>query len=94
MINTRNPLNTNNMNISSHQGIPRDIAKTQITSIRPRTSLTGTLIPSPISKIRSTGLTIQLAIVMTQTTITILETKVTAIPHTIMTINHNTTTEM
>lgn len=94
MINTRNPLNTNNMNISSHQGIPRDIAKTLITSIRPRTSLTGTLIPSPISKIRSTGLTIQLAIVMTQTTITILETKVTAIPHTIMTINHNTTTEM
>lgn len=94
MINTRNPLNTNNMNISSHQGIPRDIAKTLITSIRPRTSLTGTLIPSHISKIRSTGLTIQLAIVMTQTTITILETKVTAIPHTIMTINHNTTTEM
>ena len=94
MINTRNPLNTNNMNISSHQGIPRDIAKTLITSIRLRTSLTGTLIPSPISKIRSTGLTIQLAIVMTQTT-TILETKVTAIPHTIMTINHNTTpTEM
>ena len=94
MINTRKPLNTN-MNISSQQGIPKDIAKTQITSnIRLRTSaITGTLIPSPISKIhRMTGLTIQLA--MTQTTITILETKVTVIPHTIMTINHNTTTEM
>lgn len=90
MINTRNPLYTN-MNIS-HQGIPKDIAKTLITSIRPRTSPTGTLIPSPISKIRSTGLTIQLA--MTQTTTPILETMVTAIPHTIMTINPNTTTEM
>ena len=79
-------------NISSRQGIPKDIAKTQITSIRPRTSATGTLIPSPISKIRSTGVTIQLA--MTQTTILILETMVTVIPHTIMTINLNTTTEM
>lgn len=89
MINTRSLLNTN-MNIN--QGIPKDIVKILTTSIKPRTSITGTLIPSPISKIRSIGQMILLA--MTQTTILIQETKVTVIPHTIMTINHNTTTEM
>ena len=87
MIHTRNPPNNTNTNIS-HQGIPKDIAKTPITSTKPKTCPTGTLIPSPISKIRSTGLTIQLA--MTQT----IETTVIAITHTIMTINLNTTTEM
>ena len=87
MIHTRNPLNTNHTNIS-HQGILKDIVKTLITSTKAKTCQIGTLIPSPISKIRSTGLTIQLA--MTQT----IETTVIAITHTIMTINLNTTTEM